>query len=201
MAGTLRPMRPASDHPGRAPFAELVKLARDGDVSAKEALVDSLQRLVWQTIADFGLSREDRLDVFAATFCRLFERLASIRDPDRLPGWIATTARNEAYTLLRARSRVMVSDELAENEDPAAATDKGLLDRELRTAVVAAFRTLPRTCRELLRLLVAVPRVSYEEIGRLLDMPHGSIGPTRQRCLDRLRNSPEFRPFLEGGQP
>ncbi|MDQ1440794.1 MAG: hypothetical protein QOG97_1022 [Acidimicrobiaceae bacterium] len=198
-------MRVAADDPGggaaRPDFAELVKLARDGDAAAKEALVDGLQRLVWHTLGDFGLSKDDRQDVFAATFCRLFERLATIREPERLPGWVATTARNEARTLLRARGRVIVSDEPIEREDTEPSTDERLVDREVRTALHAAFRGLPRNCRELLRLVTAVPRLPYEEIAELLSMPHGSIGPTRQRCLDRLRNAPEFRPFIEGGRP
>jgi RNA polymerase sigma factor (sigma-70 family) len=195
----------APEHPGagspRPDFAQLVKLARDGDVAAKGVLVESLQRLVWYTIADFGLSREDRQDVFAGTFCRLFERLATIREPERLPGWIATTARNEAHTLLRARGRVVPTDEIGERQDTEPPTDERMLDRELRAAMVSAFQSLPLQCRELLRLLTAVPRLSYEEISVLLAMPHGSIGPTRQRCLDRLRNMPDLRPFHDGGQP
>jgi RNA polymerase sigma factor (sigma-70 family) len=200
-------MRAPTDDPGQRPnrpdFQELVKLARDGDRAAKDGLVDGLQRLVWHTIAGFGLSREDRQDVFAGTFCRLFEQLDrdKIRDPERLPGWIVTTARNEARTLLRARGRVVVSDDLGDHEDVDPPTDTGLLDRELGGALQKAFRGLPQNCQELLRLVTAVPRVSYEEISELLDMPHGSIGPTRQRCLERLRTMPQMRPFLEGGQP
>jgi len=200
-------MRAPGDDPGPRPdrpdFRELTKLARDGDRAAKDALVDGLQRLVWHTIGGFGLSREDRQDVFAGTFCRLFEQLDrdKIRDPERLPGWIVTTARNEARTLLRARGRVVVSDDLGDREDSDPPTDSRLLDNELGGALQIAFRALPRNCQELLRLVTAVPRVSYDEISELLGMPHGSIGPTRQRCLDRLRTMPPMRPFLEGGQP
>jgi RNA polymerase sigma factor (sigma-70 family) len=197
---TVAPDDPSTG-PSRPNFGELVKLAKDGDGAAKEALVEGLQRLVWYSIADFGLSNEDRQDVFAGTFCRLFERLGTIREPDRLPGWIATTARNEAHTLLRARGRYVVTDEFGEHEDSEPPTDQGLLDAELRTAMQAAFLTLSRSCRELLRLLTTEPRLTYEEIGQLLEMPHGSIGPTRQRCLERLRNTPELRSFHDGGQP
>jgi RNA polymerase sigma factor (sigma-70 family) len=204
---TIRLMPVRTDEPGDRPprpdFTELVKLARDGDGAAKEALVEALQRLVWHTIAGFGLSREDRQDVFAGAFCRMFEQIErdAIRDPERLPGWIATTARNEAKTLLRVRGRVVVSDELADQEDSDPPTDSGLLDMELGTALRQALRVLPDNCQALLRLVTAVPAVSYEEISEILGMPHGSIGPTRQRCLDRLRNTPQLRPFLEGGHP
>jgi RNA polymerase sigma factor (sigma-70 family) len=198
-------MRAAADEPddgaNRPDFPDLVKRALDGESDAKDALVDSLNRLVWYTIAEFGLSPDDRQDVFATTFCRLFERLETIRERDRLPGWIARTARNEALSLLRSRMRLVVSDDLGDTDDGSPPADEGLLDQELRVAVRAAFRDLAQPCRELLRLTSAVPRLSYEEIGALLDKPHGSIGPTRQRCLERLRNAPELRPFLEGGQP
>jgi len=203
--GTLRRMRAGDDDPGDEPervdWAELVRRARDGDPTAKGALVENLKRLVWHTIAEFGLSKEDREDIFAGTFCRMFERLDSIRQPDRLPGWVATTARNEAHTLLRARGRLVVSDDLGDSEDVELPIDDALLDEELNVALRAAFESLPPGCRKILRLLFADSRLSYEDIGEQLDMPHGSIGPTRQRCLDRLRNSPHLRPFLEGGQP
>jgi RNA polymerase sigma factor (sigma-70 family) len=184
-----------------ADFATLARRACDGDASAKEVLVERLQRLVWSTISVFGLSPEDRDDVFAATFCRFFEHLCAIRDPERIPGWIATTARNEAYTLLRARGRAVPTDEIEDGVESGPWADDRLLDDELNAALVAGFRLLPRHCQQLLRYLSAEPPLSYDEVGQLLDMPHGSIGPTRRRCLDRLRNTPPIRPFTEGGQP
>ncbi len=72
-----------------------------------------LQGVVWRTVSGFGLSAEDRKDVFAAAFFRLFERLDTVREPDKLPGWIATTTRNEALTLVRARQRLEPRDTLA----------------------------------------------------------------------------------------
>jgi RNA polymerase sigma factor (sigma-70 family) len=182
-------------------FVELVKLAVEGDAAAKEALVEALKRLVWRSIGDFGLSNEDRQDVFAGTFCRLFERIGTIREAEKLPGWIATTARNEARTLIRARTRMQPWADLGDTEDREGPHDERMLDAEVRVALKAAYRRLSPTCQELLRLVSAVPRLPYEEVGQLLKMPHGSIGPTRQRCLERLRSTPEMRPFLEGGQP
>lgn len=181
-------------------FVELVKLARNGDAVAWETMVAGLQGLVWWAIADFGLSLEDRQDVFAATFHRLVERLDTIREPTKLPGWMATTARNEALTTLRARSRVEVRDELGEGAADPELPERSLLDQELRTALHAALQKVPPRCQQLLRLLTADPPLSYEEIGELLAMSHGSIGPTRQRCLERLRQTPELRAFLAGDQ-
>jgi RNA polymerase sigma factor (sigma-70 family) len=193
----------SGDGPTRPDFAALVKMSREGDAGAKDALVDALDRLVWHSIGTFGLSREDRQDVFVGTFCRLFEQIErdKIREPDRLPGWIATTARNEAKTLLRVRGRVVATEDLGDREDPDPPADARLLDQELGSALAEAFTGLSGECQELLRLCTAVPRLSYQEIGVRLDKPHGSIGPTRQRCLERLRNMPALRPFREGGQP
>lgn len=189
----------AGDLPERRDFVELVRRAQDGDQGAKLELVDVLKRLVWHMLGDFRLSNEDRQDVFATTFCRLFEQIEAnrIRDPQRLPGWMATTARNEARNLLRLRGRFVVADDLGDQEDDRPAADEGVLNRELGVALHLAFQGLPRNCQRLLRLASAIPPLSYDEIGELLTMPHGSIGPTRRRCLDRLRNMPTLRPFLD----
>jgi len=181
-------------------FAELVRLARGGDARAWEDIVHGLSGLVWRALADFGMSAADRQDVYAAAFFRLFERMETIREPSKLPGWIATTARNEARTLLRARNRFDVRDELGDRADDQAASDERLLEGELKAALKSAFGRLTPACQQLLRLVTADPKLSYREIGLLLDIPHGSIGPTRQRCLDRLRGTPELGRFLEGAQ-
>ena len=148
----------------------------------------------------FDLSREDRDDVFAATFFRLYERLSTVREPAKLPGWVASTARNEVLTLLRSRQRERPSDQadLFATPTPDVSGDR-LLDNELLVGLRAAFVRLSAACQELLRLLSAEPPLSYEDISEITGMPHGSIGPTRQRCLGSLRDTPEMRPFLEAG--
>jgi RNA polymerase sigma factor (sigma-70 family) len=181
--------------------AELVKRALDGDRAAWEAIVDELKGVVWRVLAGYGLSREDREDAFASTFFRLFERLATIREPAKLPGWLATTARNEALMLLRARGRTVATDDIGDEPAPERPPDAAVIRGELSVAIAAAFARLPRQCQDLLRLATAEPPLSYDEIGALLDMPHGSIGPTRRRCLDRLKLAPELRPYLDGGDP
>ena len=74
-----------------------------------------------------------------------------------------------------------------------------LIDSELRDALRRALQRLPPSCRELLLLLMAEPPLSYEEIGEVLGIPHGSIGPTRARCLAKLRATPELASFLDRG--
>jgi RNA polymerase sigma factor (sigma-70 family) len=183
------------------PLVELVEQARRGDASAWAALVERLKGVVWRASAGQGLSSEDRQDVFAATFFRLFEHLGTIRDPAKLPGWVATTARNESRQMIRRRWRVELRAEFEPGE-PVAPSDiaDGLLDDELRVALGSAFQRLGDRCQELLRLSTAVPAVSYEEISRITGIARNSLGPTRHRCLERLRQAPELQPFLEGAR-
>ena len=184
------------------PLVELVEKARDGDASAWGALVERLQGVVWRVTADQGMNSEDRQDVFAATFFRLFEHLGRIREPEKLPGWVATTARNESRQMMRTRRRV----ELREDFEPTAPVDSadladGLLDGELKSALRGAFRRLGLPCQELLRLSTAVPAISYDQISEITGIARNSLGPTRHRCLERLRQTPELQPFLQGARP
>ena len=201
MTATARPrLRLVSAEVASASPTELVALALAGERVAWEAIVDRYQRVAWKVVGTFDLAAEDRNDVFAATFFRLFERLGTIREPDKLPGWIATTTRNEALTLLRARNRerpANPTDEAADNPP----SDEGLLENELSEALRLAFAHLGEECREFLGLLTADPPLSYDDIAELTGRPRGSIGPTRQRCLDRLRHSAELRPFFDDGAP
>jgi len=179
-------------------FDALARAALAGDHAAWDQLVARLQKVAWRAISGFDLSPEDRKDAFAGTFFRLYERLGTIREPAKLPGWIATTARNEVLTLLRARRRdlpMALEDEHLPPTEPEPAGR--LLELELHDALHRGLARLSSQCRRLLQLLAADPPLSYVEVGDLLDLPHGSIGPTRQRCLDRLRHTPELRPFLE----
>ncbi len=179
-------------------FDALARSAVDGDSAAWDELVARLQRVAWRAIAGFDLSEEDRKDAFAGTFFRLYERLGTIREPAKLPGWVATTARNEVHTLLRARRRAVPTDLHDEHLPPTAPEPAGrLLEGELHAALYAGLDRLSSRCRQLLLLLTTDPPLSYDEVGELLDLPHGSIGPTRQRCLDQLRQTTELRPFLE----
>jgi RNA polymerase sigma factor (sigma-70 family) len=179
-----------------------VDLARHGDEEASRTLVDHLKGVVWRATADMGLSREDRQDIFATTFFRMFEHLDRIREPIKLPGWLATTARNEVRRVLRAKRRIEPREDVEPRETAlVGGLDEAMLDGEVRDALRAAFLRLRRPCQELLRLTTAVPALTYEEISELTGIPRGSLGPTRQRCLEQLRSAPELRPFIEGGRP
>ena len=145
----------------------------------------------------FRFDEETSKDAFQTVWLRLAENLDRIREPSRLAGWLGQTARNECVGLVRQRARIVLTDDAdggeAESDLREAvfpAPGEQLERDEHRAAVAAAFERLPDRCRELLRLLVVDPPVSYRDISEMLDLPVGSIGPTRSRCLDSMRSSP-----------
>lgn len=183
--------RAATRSPARLGAEEVASLARAaaaGDQRAWERLVEEFSGLVWAVARAHRLSRSDAADVAQTTWLRLVEHLGRIKDPGRLGGWVATTARRECLRVLRTAARtVPADDEVLEREPSETTVDADLLLAERDAALWQAFDRLPARDQALLRLLVADPTPSYEEIGAALDMPIGSIGPTRARCLERLR--------------
>lgn len=186
-------------HQSSSDLPALVARALERDQRAWRDLVNRLKGVAWKVIYSYDLSDEDRNDAFASTFFRLHERLATVREPEKLPGWVATTARNEANTVSRRRSKLVPMAELPLRTVDHGDHGEGLESDELRTALYAAFSSLSPEHQALMRMLSADPPIGYDEISRVLDLPHGSIGPTRARCLQRLRTSPELAPFLNGG--
>ena len=177
-------------------LTELVDRARRGDQEAWTVLVTRIKNVVWKTVNGFRLGSGDAEDAFAATFFRLAEHIDTIREPERLPGWVATTARNESLAILRRNRRPFALDPT----DAWVAGDhaEGLVDGELKQAIRDSFGLLSEACQQLLRLLTADPPLSYEDVAVVLDIPMGSIGPNRQRCLERLRSNRPMRPFISG---
>lgn len=170
---------------------DLVARARDGDKEAWDEIVDRYAPLVWATCRRYGLVWADADDVGAAVWLRLVERLDTIREPAALPGWLATTTRHECLRVLRTKDRELPVDDnerLVSDTDPAA--DAWVLKQERLIALRMAFADLPERCRHLLTLLFGEPTTPYDEISDALEMPVGTIGPTRQRCLAKLRANP-----------
>ena len=169
---------------------ELVRAAAAGDQAAWDSIVGRFSSLVWATARAHRLSRDDAADVAQTTWLRLVEHLDRIREPEKLGGWLATTARHESLRVIRRGAREQPSDEADLFEAPADDVfDRLVLDRERDGALWRAFATLSDRCKALLRMLVADEEPSYEEIGAALKMPIGAIGPTRMRCLDKLRST------------
>jgi len=171
-----------------ASVGELLSAATDGDRQAWNELVDRYGRLVWAVIRSFGLDHATAADVNQTVWLRLVEHCADIRDPQRLPGWLATTTRREAIRVVRGQRRQQPSEVVLDVPDRSApAVDELLLDEEVSREVYAAFGHLPAACQQLLRLLTAEPRLDYATIGQVIGRPVGSIGPTRARCIAQLR--------------
>lgn len=168
----------------------LVSAAADGDQTAWNALVTRFNGLLWAVARSYRLSTPDASDVVQTTWLRLVENLDRIREPPRLGYWLATTARRECLQSLRrsGREQLIAGPEHLEQEpSSAAALDAALLLSERDTALWWAVDQLPAGCQQLLRVLMAVPPPAYAEVAAALDMPIGSIGPSRQRCLAHLR--------------
>ena len=167
-----------------AETAEMVSAAALGEPAAWDALVDRYARLVWAVARAFGLSDADAADVSQTTWLRLAEHLPRLREPQRIGAWLATTARRES---MRALARTRRERPLDGNDfaDSAASADHRLMEAEQAAALWRAFAAIPPPCQVLLRLLLA--DCSYAEISEVLDMPVGSIGPRRGRCLEHLR--------------
>jgi RNA polymerase sigma factor (sigma-70 family) len=182
------------------PLDKLMRAAAAGDQTAWNELVERFQGLVWATARAHRLSHADAADVAQTTWLRLVEHLDRIRDPERLGGWLATTARNESLRLIRLGGRELSSDEADVFESPGGdAPELALLTEERDTALWRAFRKLSEQCQTLLRLLVSQDEPSYEDVSAALDMPVGAIGPTRMRCLEKLRSFVTLDPQFQGG--
>lgn len=178
----------------------LVTRARDGDEAAWDELVERYAQLVWSIGHRYRLSAADIDDVGQSVWLRLVEHLSTLREPAALPGWIATTSQRECLRLLRIGRRSEPADPLAEDHDivdDAVSVDDDLLLQERRSAARAAFAQLSLRCQQLLLLLIEDPPKSYSEISRALHMPIGSIGPSRARCLDKMRHSSALTSLIE----
>lgn len=168
----------------------LVRRAAEGDRWAWERLVDQYARLIWAMTRDFKLVESDAADVFQVTWLRLLEHIDRIEHPARVGSWLAATARHECLRSVASRKKVVLVHDHAALDGVAAhepQVDERLLADERAEAVREALTRLPRRWQLLLEMLMADPPVSYAEISDQLGLPVGSIGPTRGRCLARLR--------------
>jgi RNA polymerase sigma factor (sigma-70 family) len=169
--------------------AGIVESARDGDRRGWEALVQEFGIMIRAIARAHRLGEADAADVAQATWLKLVEHLERIHEPTRVGAWLATTARRECLSVLRdARRSVSYGEDTPAVESRDAAPGDALLTLERDQALWRGFKRLRATDQSLLRLLMSDPRPAYQEISASLDMPIGSIGPTRARALDRLRH-------------
>ena len=178
----------------------LVAAACGGDQRAWDRLVERYAGMVVAVCRSFRLGEPDVADVSQTVWLRLVEKLATLRDPLALPGWLATSARRESLAVLRRKRRERPTDRWDEPEVSAgdeAPVESRLLRHERAAALRIAFSELPAHCRDLLSLLLTDPPASYEDISHLLGVSKGCIGPNRSRCLQRLRVSPALVAYLD----
>jgi RNA polymerase sigma factor (sigma-70 family) len=182
--------------------ATLIARCRAGDGAAWAALVKRYQRLVYTVVLRTGMDEHAAADVFQTVFQRLMAHLQRIDQPERLQAWIVTTAKREA---LRERERSRRTVSMSRNDDdddtPAAPgledtladdaplAEDALSDLQQLDRLRAGLDRLDARCRDLLLLTFRDDddKLPYDEVARRLAMPVGSIGPTRSRCLGKLR--------------
>ena len=182
----------------------LVALCLEGEESAWEILIHRYQRLIYSIPLKAGLGEEIAAEVFQSVCLRLVEHLGAIKDHGKLASWIITTTTRECWRTASRRRREAPIGEGGDPEDgpvvPEIADERPLAEDEHvhlveQQRVRQAVEALPERCRELVELLYyAEDRPSYEEISRRLEIPVPSIGPTRARCLQKLRK------LLEGSE-
>lgn len=175
----------------------LVLACRRGEAAAWELLVNRYQRLIYTIARRSGLDEDQAAEAFQRTFVKLLEHLDRIEQPERMRAWLATTARRETWRLLRQQS---AEQSFSDTDDPYGGTgpqavpdsaplpDEALERLEEQHIMHLAMAKLEERCRRLLTLLFYRPDApAYPEIAAALHMPEGSIGPTRARCLQKLR--------------
>lgn len=206
-----RRTRPAPNRHGRGrvrrrpsedlPDSELLARASAGDGEAWASLVDRYDAMVHHVARRVGLSAADANDVSQTTWMRLVRNIARIREPERLPGWLRTTSRNEAVALAMRDTRRQVREtaQLAEtrylgvDDDPPLAW---ILDTERSSCLRAALQTLPDGRRQVVQLIAN--GASYDEVRDITGLPLGSIGPTWGRSIRMLRRTTQVARLADG---
>ena len=179
---------------------DLVARARNGDKRAWDDLVERYAPLVWSICRRHQLSDADAGDVQQNVWLQLVSQLDKIRNPAALPGWLATTTRRECVRVLRAARGPHAAESVPDVEtipdQQAGLAEEELLVAERHAALREAFTHLPPRCQQLIALLIEDPPMPYAEISARLAIPAGSIGPTRSRCLDKLRRHPAIAALI-----
>ena len=171
--------------------------AASGDASAWSVLRERYAARVRSVARRHRLASHDVEDVLQTTWLRLLEHADRIREPRALGGWLETTARRESLRLVDGARREWPTDQECMPEAEDAPPAESVSEDERCAALASALTALPLRHQELMSLLLAEPAPSYAEIARRLDMPIGSIGPIRARCLERLRRNRQLVSALQ----
>jgi RNA polymerase sigma factor (sigma-70 family) len=184
---------PVPPRPEAVGDAELLAAARDHEEWAWTALVERYDGLVAAITRSYRLGSADGAEVRQMVWMRLLKGMSRIRQTDCIAGWVRRVARNECLRQLQKLGQEIASADQAVFEGASYDDlDRSALATECQVAVRQAVAGLPGRGRRLLEALLDDPDLTYEELAIKLDMPVGSIGPTRQRCFSRLRGVPEL---------
>lgn len=161
----------------------------EGDAVALDELVRVMTPVLWHVVRAYRLSPELAEDVVQTTWLSLVRSQASIQEPTAVGGWLTTTARREAWKVAKATGRALPveDDELARRLPDEASAEASVVRRDGEERLWEAVDRLSERCRQLLRIVAFEHRPDYTKIAADLGMPVGSIGPTRGRCLQKLR--------------
>ena len=171
---------------------QLVEACLAGESEAWEALISRYQRLIYSIPLKSRLSPDDAADIFQSVSLKLFEKLETLREHDKISSWIITTTVRECWRMSAKNRREELTNEtsssLVEVSSDAPLADHELEAMERRQTVRQAVDSLPERCRELLTILFyQSDEWTYAEIAQRMKMPVSSIGPTRARCLEKLK--------------
>ena len=182
------------------PVTDMVTRARNGDKQAWSEIVERYAPLIWSICRKYQLGPADADDVAQSVWLHLVDHLDNIRDPAALPGWLATTTRRECGRLARAAhgpyAAIYPLDGESMADEQADTAEQQVLAAERHAALRQALADLPPDGQQLIAMLTADPPVPYTEISARLGIPIGSIGPTRRRCLDKMRRHPALAALI-----
>jgi RNA polymerase sigma factor (sigma-70 family) len=162
---------------------------RAGDETGLDDLVRVMTPVLWHVVRACGLDREATEDVVQNTWLTLVKSADSVRDPQAITRWLCTGARREAWRVSKLATRIRpVEDDVLDARMPLQTSPEAeVVTNDESSQLWQALGRLPERCQKLLRIVAWEPRPDYTSVAAGLQMPVGSIGPTRRRCLDKLR--------------
>ena len=183
------------------PVNDLVTRAGKGDKQAWDALVERYAPLIWSICRRHRLSSADADDTGQRVWLQLVSELDKVCDSAALPGWLATTTHRECGNIRRATRRLQALGRVLDARhipgQQAGVIEQELLAAERHATLHEAFTRLPPCCQRLIAVLIEEPPVPYAQISARLSLPVGSIGPTRSRCLEKLRRDPAIAALID----
>jgi RNA polymerase sigma factor (sigma-70 family) len=183
---------------GHQELATVVRAARGGDHIAWSSLVRRFDRTLRAIARSYRLAPADVDDVVQASWLNLLEGIDDVREPAAIAGWLATVTRRNAMRVRQAHVREEPTDDpLLGDRVQLTGPELDVLAAERREVLGRAVALLPERHRRLMTVLIARPTLDYGQVGELLSMPVGSIGPIRARSLMRLSRDPQVRELCD----